>query len=158
MHASKQTASMHLNENNKSCSLRRKYYIHDSTEGEILSTFLICHLELPLWHSSSLFFKVKTQNPPLLFCILTGVFLILPTNPSLLKHVSVVCVCVSVCACACVRACVRACVCMCECDKTHERKYLFHLLNVTLIILSTTERFMYKRDTESTVDVCSPLP
>ena len=77
----------------------------------------------------TLFFLVKIENSPLLFCILLCRFLSShSTNPSPLMHVFVVCVCVCVCmcVCACVRACVhacvrvRACVRVCVCD-SHSR-------------------------------------
>ena len=92
--------------------------------------------------SFTLFFYVKTENPPLLFCTLNCHFLSShSTNPSPVMHVLVefvcvgwvgcicvvahICVCVChICACVCVcvcgayvRECVRACVCVCVCDE-----------------------------------------
>ena len=100
--------------------------------GEILSTHQTCDLEL----SSSIcqaffftfFFWVKTENPPLLFCILichvffSHFFPLLfsshSTNTSPVVHVFGVCVCmracVHVCACAGGHVCVHVWTCVCD--------------------------------------------
>ena len=80
--------------------------------GEILPIHWTCALEIPsslrLAFVFTLFFKIKTENPSLLLCILICRF----TNQSPVKHVFVVCVCGG----GGEGGGAFACVCVCMCD------------------------------------------
>ena len=76
------------------------------TWGEILSVYRICHLELSSFLSQTchitLLFQVKTENSPLLFCLLIYHFLSsVSINPMTSMLMFLRCACVSVCVCMC---------------------------------------------------------
>ena len=89
--------------------------------GEILSEYRTCHLEISFFLCQAchvtLLFQVKTENPPLLFCLLIYHFLssvsIKPMTTMLvfLRACARVCVYVFVCVCVCGGGCVCMCVC-----------------------------------------------
>ena len=97
--------------------------VQEDSWGEILSVCRTCHLELSSFlcqacHVTFLF-QVKTENPPLLFCLLIYHFLssvsIKPMTTMLvfLRACARACVYVFVCVCVCV--CVGVCVYVCVC-------------------------------------------
>ena len=95
--------------------------MQEDSWGEILSVCRTCHLELSSFLCQAchvtLLFQVKTENPPLLFCLLIYHFLssvsIKPMTTMLvfLRACARVCVYVFVCVCVCV--CGGVCVCVC---------------------------------------------
>ena len=111
--------------------------IYNWSWGEILWVYQTCHLELSFFLCQAchvtLLFHVKTENPPLLFCLLIFRFLSsvsIKSVSTMLVFLRGVCmyVCVFVCVCVCVCVCVRArararvgvgvwsvCVCVCVC-------------------------------------------
>ena len=84
--------------------------MQEDSWGEILSVYRTCHLELSFFLCRAchitLLFQVKTENPPLLFCLLIFHFL---SSVSIKPMLLCLCFC-GVCVCVCVRggACLSA--------------------------------------------------
>ena len=108
--------------------------VDEDSWGEILSVYRTGHLELSSFLCQAchvtLLFQVKTENLPLLFCLLIYHFLFsvsIKPMTSMLMFLRCVCVCVVlcvhvhacgvyrcmqfVCMCLCVHVCVHVCVC-----------------------------------------------
>ena len=78
--------------------------MQEDSWGESLSVYRTCHLELSFFLSyachDTLLFQVKTENPPLLFCLLISSFLSsVYIKPMTTMLVFLQCVCVCVCGC-----------------------------------------------------------
>ena len=94
--------------------------VQEDSWGEILSVYRTCHLELSSFLCQAchvtLLFQVKTENPPLLFCVLIYHFLSsvsMKPMTTMLVFLRCVCVCVWMCGvfvglCVCV-ACYLLC-------------------------------------------------
>ena len=132
--------------------------MQEDSLGEIISAYWTCHLELSsfLCHAChvTLLFQVKTENPPLLFCLLIYHFLssvsIKPMTTMLVFFFFVVCVCVCVCV---ARVCfaMNVFICFCKPLGSHEMGHhkltiiffpllLFHVTGLVLQRRNCTEK------------------